>query len=298
MKECLSEDVLQLFVDGELKGVHLENAVSHLAGCETCTIGLQELEKEANFVTAALAAEFDGGVPTEQLRRRIEAAIAGMNVVSPVHSVAPVQSWRDWLRTFCAAISLTPQRGFAFGGLAAVVLFAAIASILMWRNVPNEVNRTKSQVVASDQTSTPDVKVDESGGTPVPASSTSPAPRLGGFNNRPSPVAKRNPPTPSKRSSSPAVAEVKLFPGERSYLKTIAALDNAIKSGNTTMRPALQAEYERNLALVDRAIATTRNAAKRNPNNPDAADFMFAAYQSKVDLLSTIADARVFNRPR
>jgi hypothetical protein len=62
------------------------------------------------------------------------------------------------------------------------------------------------------------------------------------------------------------------------------------------MRPALQAEYERNLALVDRAIAATRSAAKRNPNDPDAAEFMFSAYQSKVDLLNTIADARVYNK--
>jgi len=102
----------------------------------------------------------------------------------------------------------------------------------------------------------------------------------------------------SPDSNSETANAVKLFPGERSYLKTIAALDSTIKSGNTTMRPALQAEYERNLALVDRAIAATRSAAKNNPNDPDAADFMFAAYQSKVDLLSTIADARVYNRPR
>jgi hypothetical protein len=59
------------------------------------------------------------------------------------------------------------------------------------------------------------------------------------------------------------------------------------------MRPALQVEYERNLAVVDRAIAATRSAAKSNPNDPDAADFMFAAYQSKVDFLNTVADARV-----
>ena len=64
------------------------------------------------------------------------------------------------------------------------------------------------------------------------------------------------------------------------------------------MRPALQVEYERNLAVVDRAIAATRSAAKSNPNDPDAADFMFAAYQSKVDLLNTIADARARRRSR
>lgn len=59
------------------------------------------------------------------------------------------------------------------------------------------------------------------------------------------------------------------------------------------MRPSLQVEYERNLAVVNQAIAATRSAAKSNPKDTDAADFMFAAYQSKVDLLNTIADARL-----
>jgi hypothetical protein len=86
---------------------------------------------------------------------------------------------------------------------------------------------------------------------------------------------------------------VKLLPGERSYLQTIAKLDSTIKSNQTGMRPSLQVEYQRNLAVVDRAIAATRSAAKSNPNDPDAADFMFAAYQSKVDFLNTIADARL-----
>jgi hypothetical protein len=86
---------------------------------------------------------------------------------------------------------------------------------------------------------------------------------------------------------------VRLIPGERSYLQAIARLDSTIKSNRNSMRPSLQVEYERNLAVVDRAIAATRNAAKSNPNDPDAADFMFAAYQSKVDLLNTIADARL-----
>jgi hypothetical protein len=102
---------------------------------------------------------------------------------------------------------------------------------------------------------------------------------------------------PKKSFLAKAVPAVKLLPGERSYLTTIASLDTTIKSEiNTPMRPALQAEYERNLALVDRAIAATRSAAKKNPNDPDAAEFMFAAYQSKVDLLNQVADARLSNR--
>jgi hypothetical protein len=93
------------------------------------------------------------------------------------------------------------------------------------------------------------------------------------------------------------VAEVKLLPGERSYLQTIAALDSTIKGkGNRPMTPALQAEYERNLALVDRALAATRSAAKKNPNDPEAVEFMFTAYENKVNLLNAVADARVYNR--
>src|SRR5262249_18029960 len=89
----------------------------------------------------------------------------------------------------------------------------------------------------------------------------------------------------TERAEGDQVSRVKLLPGERSYLKTIAALDSSLKSKNARpMRPSLQSEYERNLAMVDRAIAATRNAAKKNPNDPDAAEFMFAAYQTKVDL--------------
>jgi hypothetical protein len=94
-------------------------------------------------------------------------------------------------------------------------------------------------------------------------------------------------------AAAPAPEQVKLLPGERAYLQTIAKLDSTIKANQKAMRPSLQFEYERNLAVVDRAIAATRSAAKKTPNDPDTADFMFAAYQSKVDLLNTIADARL-----
>ena len=64
------------------------------------------------------------------------------------------------------------------------------------------------------------------------------------------------------------------------------------------MRPALQVEYEHNLAVVNQAIASTRDAVQKNPKDPDTAKFMFSAYQSKVELLTQIADARLFNTQR
>jgi hypothetical protein len=58
------------------------------------------------------------------------------------------------------------------------------------------------------------------------------------------------------------------------------------------MRPALQVDYEYNMAVIDNAIKNTRDAAKKNPKDPLANQFMLAAYQSKVDFMNQIADAR------
>ena len=291
MKECLSEEILQQYFDGELAGERMEDAALHLAGCQTCAAALRELESEAELLYSALAPEFEAVVPTERLQRRIDAAIAGLQAVGPVASQASTSGWRNWFESLSSLVSLTPQRTFGYAGLAVVLAFAAILGISRLRNT-------------SPVTRPPQVAYrTEKNPSPLPAEGANPAPAD-------SPVARTTNPkqqrfqrtsratTPRPLSPTPAVAEVKLLPGERSYLKTIAALDNTIQSGKKTMRPSLQAEYERNLALVDRAIATTRSAAKRNPNDPDAADFMFSAYQSKVDLLNTIADARVYNRQR
>jgi hypothetical protein len=110
---------------------------------------------------------------------------------------------------------------------------------------------------------------------------------------------------PAPRKSQPrhstreAERTAKLLPGERGYIKTIAALDASIKSNTRPMRPGLQVEYQHNLAVVDNAIAATRAAAQKNPKDPDAAQFLISAYQSKVDLMTQVADARLFNtQPR
>ena len=79
---------------------------------------------------------------------------------------------------------------------------------------------------------------------------------------------------------------------ERQYDYAIARLNEAVKV-QPPMRPSHQVEYEYNMALIDNAIATSRDAARKHPKDPQAAQFMLAAYQSKVDLMNQIANARV-----
>jgi hypothetical protein len=52
----------------------------------------------------------------------------------------------------------------------------------------------------------------------------------------------------------------------------------------------VRAAYERNLALLDSAISRTREVAAQNPKDKDAVGFLMSAYQSKVELLTRVAD--------
>lgn len=300
MRECLDEEILQSYFDGELSGESLKGVNSHLAACHACTVAAREIEAELNLLSTALAPELEAVVPTERLRQRIDAAVAGLQPQRIPLSESSTFSVRGWLQSLVALFSLAPQRTFGYAGLVLVLGFAAILGLTQWRNAGPEVNQ---QVAVS-----PSTKVDPGNVVDIPVApvvaltptAVNPAPvkpstKRKNLNVRPQ-AANLNNQVAVKEADKDADT-VKLLPGERSYLQTIAKLDSTIKSSsNRPMRPALQAEYERNLALVDRALAATRNAAKKNPSDPDAAEFMFSAYQNKVNLLNTVAEARTFNR--
>jgi len=290
MRECLDEGILQTYFDGELSSQQMESVTSHLVSCMNCAAAARELEAEANLLSSALAPEFDAAVPTENLRHRIDVAVAGLQlghqnaVRNPV-----VTAGGGWLQSLSALFSLTPQRTFGYAALAVMLAFGTIIGVVQLRKSPSATIDSVNIARVADPVPTP-INTSETVVNPLPVSSPSVADR--------GPVKRTRPLRPRGTQSDQAVADVKLLPGERSYLQTIAALDSTIKAkGNKPMRPSLRAEYERNLAVVDRALAATRTAAKKNPSDPDAAEFMFNAYQSKVDLLNTVADARLYNRP-
>ena len=304
MRECLDEAILQSYFDDELSGQQLEGVTSHLATCTTCAVTAREIEAETSLLAAAFAPEFEAAVPTEQLRRRIDEAIAGMQTrVSPVKE-SPTASVRTWLQSLVAPLTFSPQRAFGYAGLVLVLGFGAILGITQWRTASPGVNNVASAderlpITKEGIGIEPAPAAIKESPSPVPASSpgpATPAPKTVTPKRQPSysvPTALGN--VASNTSAKPD-DKVKLLPGERSYLQTIAKLDSTIKSSDRPMRPSLQAEYQRNLALVDRALATTRDAAKKNPNDPDAAEFMMTAYQNKVNLLNAVAEARTFNR--
>jgi anti-sigma factor RsiW len=269
MKKCIEEGTLQAWFDGELDTNAAANVTAHVSACARCAEAARTLEAENSILAEGLSAEFAAAVPTERLRERIDAAVAGVQV-RPVAT----QSWIRAVREFFPSV-----RVLAYASATAAILLAALLGVVYLR-----------------KNAAPPVLVNDSAAPPTPQREKD-LPQQGT-----APVAVKQPNVPPKRAPksirrSPASEEpaTSLAWQERQYERAITKLNEAIKS-QPPMRPSLQVEYEYNLAVIDNAIATTRDVARKNPKDPQAAQFVRAAYQSKVDLMNQIADARVLER--
>jgi anti-sigma factor RsiW len=292
----LDEATLQTYFDGELSGARMESATLHLASCPTCAAAAREIEEEIHLMTTALAVEFEASVPTERLRQRIDAAVLDHRVAT---ASAPVKA--GFGAFVSSLLSFGTQRMLGYASLAVVLAFGAILGLVKLNTTtPPPVGPVAADVQTPVKNQVAVVTPGSEGVRGRGQEEGNATDKNTDLGNRAQSGYQAVAYRPGKGTAKAnttlkavATEPVKLLPGERSYLQTIARLDTTIKANKKDMRPSLQVEYERNLAVVDRAIAATRSAAKSNPNDPDAADFMFAAYQSKVDLLNTIADARV-----
>jgi anti-sigma factor RsiW len=299
MRECVEEDVLQAYFDGELSPEQMERTATHIAACARCGEAAREIETESLMLAEAFAPELAMSVPTGRLRLRLDSAIAEIEAEQTRSArEARGSRLRSWLAALVPTLSFTPQHAVGFASLIAVVAFGALFAFIVLRPQPSALNVAR-------ETKTPGLAGFDAGRKEVedsnPAASSQKADNAAvarnGNDARPRFVnagLKRRTQTSVPAPESPAAQEtaaVRLLPGEKNYLKVIASLDTAIKSsGDHALRPTLRAEYERNLQVVDEAIAQTRVVAQRNPNDKDAAEFLLSAYQSKVDLMNTVAE--------
>lgn len=270
MRNCIDEGTLQSWFDGELDANEAANVTAHLHICVACTEAASTLETENLILSEGLSAEFAAAIPTERLRQRVEAAVAGL----PLAGAARVK--RSW---WSALGDLLPSfRVLAYASATAAVLLAGwLAVVYLKRDQPTAL-------------------VTITGRLPEIALVTLKAPQV-------SEVVPReqyySPPSsetkPIKKNRQVEEQATSLAWQERQYERAIAKLNEAINA-QAPLRPSLRVEYEYNLAVIDNAITTTRDVARKNPNDPQATQFMLAAYQSKIDLMNQIADARVLER--
>jgi hypothetical protein len=104
--------------------------------------------------------------------------------------------------------------------------------------------------------------------------------------------------TPGNAGDARAVEaiEVELRLAAEHYEKAITALERLAAEDRTRLDPAVAQVVERNLALIDQAIADSRTALQGQPGSLVAQESLFDAYRRKVsllqDLIAMASDAR------
>jgi hypothetical protein len=293
---CLDEAVLQAYIDGELSQAETGEAASHVAACEPCAAALATAESEAALFSSAFAIDDSVTVPTEALRARISAAVAQLES-TPEANQGRTRGWSfgGFFAPLSALFDFTPQRAAAFASILAVVAVA-----LIYFAVNRQPSRPASQgeIAKNTQPAPPSTTSStQTDGNATNGNSTNKITDVGGIGTQ----SKKPAVVPASyrrhhvgSGVRPPIEQPKapqLLPGEKDYQTAIASLEKTIKlGGDAVLRPAVRVEYERNLAILDNAIAQTRQVAAKDPKDKDAVGFLMSAYQSKVELLTKVAD--------
>jgi tetratricopeptide (TPR) repeat protein len=281
---CLDEGILQSYTDGELEPQMLEQVVSHLATCAACSEAASLVESEMEFASAAFAHEMNMSVPTERLRARLDEAIAELHTQPASVGQSAGSRLREWFTSFVPSFNFAPQRALGFASLAVFFVLATIIGGIVMRERNSEAGFVAVNVSQDEQGELnfngPKIKEE------FPTIETEPQPV------KRKAVAKARPGAADLNQAAVAeTARAQVLPGERNYLQAISVLSDAIEAnGESSLKPTLLADYKRNLAVVDQAITATQRTARTNPKSTDAAEMLYAAYQSKLDLLSAVAE--------
>jgi anti-sigma factor RsiW len=312
MRACFDEGTLQAYLDGELGVARAGEVAAHLSACETCAAFAHEATDHFALLSDALSVGETLSVPTEHLRARLDASIAELQptrAASPNTSKSFVERLRAFASSLPTQLAFAPRGATAFASLlVAAVLIATIFYVLRPQTRAPQGGQSGAAKIAKvkppvnegvedhkGSSSSAEIKQAANGNEPDVKDS---APRRvlrekvgsAGFNGaRYTRVGSER--GVLSRAANDDASEAALLPVEKSYASAIASLKSSIDQQKAqSMTPTLRAEYERNLAVVDRAIGASRAAARRDPADKDAQEFLRAAYQDKLELLRTVAD--------
>lgn len=278
-RDCLDIGMIQSFLDGELANNEMTFVSTHVQGCDSCAALLGKAEDESAIVFSALERELDTLVPTQRLWNRINETIAAEKQQASIWEKAYV---------FFAAAFASPSITVAAG----LLIVAGVFAMLMINRSPEPADVAVTDPIQKFDRPTPvtpivapDFSDDRQ---PASASTTFIRPERASFR-----TDSRNPnvQSPINRTRRAAAATSDYMPGEESYVKTIADLTKTVdeqKAGGV-LRPSQRTAYERDMAVVDDAIAKMRAALKRNPKNESAKQVLYSSYQNKIDLLNAVA---------
>lgn len=272
MKEnCLDIGTIQAFLDRQLEHAESARVSGHIAMCDSCALMLSQAEDESALVFSALEREFDTLVPTQRLWGRINDAIETERREAPF-----------WQKVFVFVRTSLANPSLAMAASIVLVLgvFAAY-----WMNRPTPVAEAPRDAVATTTTSVaaPPMPVADSELT----TRSSVRVERASYRNETRRVTAQPAVAAQPASTTSASA---YMPGEESYVKTIASLMRTVdEKKDNVLRPSQRIAYERDMAVVDDAIAKMKNEVKRNPKNESARRVLYSSYQNKIALLNSVS---------
>lgn len=84
---------------------------------------------------------------------------------------------------------------------------------------------------------------------------------------------------------------VSIADSSRAYEEEVRSLLEELELRRSTMRPATAASVDRDLKIIDGAIAELTDALARDPDNPALRQLLAASYRQKRDLLKQVDNA-------
>ena len=269
---CFDIGMIQAFLDGELTHDESTRISGHVATCDSCAVMLAEAEEESALVFPALEREFNTLVPTQRLWNKINDSIETERGNRSIWHKA-------W--AFLAVALANPT----FAAAASILIVIGISAAVLFNRAPEQ--PPVAVVVAPKTTVSSAVTNSPSGDVVVEPRSTAPftVERASTrYDDR------RVTASTAVYKTSTSTNNAGYMPGEESYVKTISSLSKTVETQKAeTLRPSERIAYERDMAVVDDAIAKMRKEVKKNPRNESAKQVLYSSYQNKIDLLNSVS---------
>ena len=308
MDKCFDEGTIQAFLDGELASEQIDKLTSHIALCDECAIAVAEAEQESAYAFAALETEIDTLVPTQRLWTKINDSIE-----SEANERTVWQAISDFLTTPMAAgfASILIVFGVGFGLVKYIDSQNDLAGLTPQLQVYDPLGdvvfptyspptETEASVGENKVDSQPPQQIQVVAKTkkrnPVIKAKYSPVRKVrsGNGNGRNvQTVAKTNEPEQNNTDVEqiPLAPPATYLPGEETYVRTIAALEEKVdEKKDYVMNASTRFSYEKDLALANDTISKMRQEVKKNPKNTAAREVLQSAYQNKIDLLNAVSE--------
>jgi len=284
MNNCLDTGMIQAFLDGEMTPAEAASVSAHIATCDACAAQLATAEEESAFVFSVLEREMNTLVPTQRLWSKINDSIEVEKHNAPF-----------WKKALALVTTSLANPSIAVAAVM-VVMLGVFATFFVERQQVNEPPSTPTVASSTGKQNVPTITTAAVNGP----SSISPATTPGSNNAVTSrPVERTLATTASyvvpKRSENvkppvPYVQEASYIPGEENYVKTIDTLAKTVNDQkDAVLRPSERVSYERDMAVVNDAIAKMRKEVRKNPKNDSAKQVLYTSYQNKIDLLNSVS---------